>query len=170
METKAKSNSVITTRIDGSRIVFSILDAGEVILDLSKVHADNKQRAMLHGFVQKVSDRAAIQRDPETGFSASPRDKQAAMQALVDHFESGSSEWRMAGAQRGGAGTGGLLFEALRRAKPEKDAQTIRDFIKGLDKKAQNALINSAALKPHVDAIRAEAGKGVDTDALLSAL
>ena len=80
---------------------------------------------------------------------------------------SGSAEWDIRTA---GEPKGGMLFEALRRAYPAKTPDELKAFIKARSKAEQAALLNSAALKPHVDAIRAEAGKGVDVDTILTGL
>ena len=168
MTPKAKSNSVITTRIEGSRIFFTVLGAGELVLDMSKMHEAMRMQACGHGMIQRVSDGAAIPCDPETGLPATPQEKFDAMKRLVDHYESGTDQWRLVVAA--GERSGGLLFEALRRERPDADAETLRTFIKGLSKADQAALLASEELAPHVTAIRAAAGKGRDVSGMLSAL
>lgn len=68
---------------------------GELLLDLRKIHPDNTARATLHGFVQKVSDRAAKKCDPKTGKPAPVGEKFQAMKTLVDHLNSGSADWSL---------------------------------------------------------------------------
>lgn len=74
---------------------FVVDGAGELDLDLRKVHADNTARATLHGFVQKVSDRAAKKCDPKTGKPAPVGEKFQAMRTLVEHLNSGSADWSL---------------------------------------------------------------------------
>lgn len=74
---------------------FVVDGAGELDLDLRKVHADNTARATLHGFVQKVSDRAAKKCDPKTGKPAPVGEKFLAMKGLVEHLNSGSADWSL---------------------------------------------------------------------------
>ena len=96
MQTKPKSNSVVThaLRPDGV-IVFNVVGAGPITFDYrAKVHANNRARAEVHGWCQRIVDAAAIPRDTTTGRSATPADKHAAMQRLVTFYESGTGDWR----------------------------------------------------------------------------
>lgn len=169
MNTKAKSNSVITHQASNKGISFDVVGVGIIDLDFSKVDEANKNRAMIHGFIQRISDAAAISRDPETGESATAQDKFDAMQRLVTHYESGTSEW----SRRPVAGegkSGGLLFKALCVMSAEtKSADEIREWM-GTKTKAQlTALRNS----PKVAAIIAElrpVSDDVDADTLIEEL
>lgn len=69
--------------------------AAELDLVLKQVHLDNHARATLHGFVQKVSDRAAKKCDPKTGKPAPVGEKFLAMKTLVEHLNSGSADWSL---------------------------------------------------------------------------
>jgi len=92
-EQKVKSNSVITvTQLDG-KLVFTVLNAGTLTFDPDAASAENRARAMMHGFKQRISDGAAIPRDTDTGASATPQEKMEAMQRLASHYESGATEW-----------------------------------------------------------------------------
>jgi len=174
MLTKPKSNSVITHEVMGdgtsARISFNVKDAGTVTLDVGNVSSDIYNRAALHGLIQRVSDAAAISRDPATGKPATPADKLAAMKAIVDHYNSGTSEWSRR-REGGGGETGGLLYLALARAYPGKHPDELREFVKARSSAERNALLISEKLKPHVDAIRAaRAPTTVDAEELLSSL
>jgi hypothetical protein len=167
---KPKSNSVISTEQRGTSLVFKVRDAGEIELDLQLVSQANRERATLHGFVQRVSDAAAIPRNTETGASATPADKLAAMQRLVDHFNSGSEEWSP--TRQAGVGSDGLLLQSLMRLKPEVAKVDLEKFLEPLDKAAKAALLASSAIAPIAAELRAEAAKrsGVDVEDLLSRL
>lgn len=175
METKAKSNSVITTEIssDLMHITFKVKDAGELTLSLSKLNSAILDRARVHGLIQRISDAAAISRTAENGYHVSPQAKLDAMRALVEHYESGTSEWNRKRAEGAGAGySNGLLAQVLKMAYPEKSAERIAEYIKGLKASERVALLASETLKDYVEAVRAEAAKAikVDADALLSGL
>ena len=88
-----RANAVVTTTQEGNVLVFKVHGAGETRLDLAKISAGVKERAMVHGLVQRVSDRAAISRNPENGQAATPGDKLARMQALVEWYNTGTGEW-----------------------------------------------------------------------------
>ena len=144
MQSKRKSNSVVTHQVDDNGITFNVIGAGSVRLDFDKVSEPNQKRAMIHGMIQRISDRAAIGRDPETGKSATPAEKLAAMTTLVDHYHSGTSEWSM--VTRGEGAPRGLLFRALCIAYPNRDPEEIRTWLAGKSKAEQAALRKSPKL------------------------
>lgn len=169
MNTKAKSNSVITHEVTDDHVVFHVLGVGDIALNMAAISSENKARACLHGMIQRISDAAAISRDSETGEAATPQDKYDAMQRLVTHYESGTSEW----SRRPVAGegkSGGLLFKALCAMSAEtKTADEIREWMATKTKAQLTALRNS----PKVAAIIAElrpVSIEVDADALMDEL
>lgn len=140
MQPKEKSNSVVTSSWDllTGIITFTVIGAaaGKLVFNAAEVAGseaykaltDNGKRALVHGFTQRISDRAAIGRDKTTGTSASPADKFAAMKALAEHYASGGT-WELAG--------GGLppvdrasLYQAVaivRKIDAQKVEATYRD-------------------------------------------
>lgn len=172
MNQKAKSNSVITTSVEGEVITFTVRGAGELRLDLTKVAASVRARAAIHGFIQRVSDKAAISRNTENGQPATPAEKLEAMRGLVDHFMSGSDEWapaRKEGAVRRG-GLDPLAIAAVVEATG-KDEAAVRELIKiGAANKSVTPLAFLAALSasskvaPILERLRAEAAERTDLD------
>ena len=117
MQTKPKSNSTVTHHLrDDGCIVFTVLGAGEVILDPAKVNEPKTKRAALHGFIQRVSDGAAMSRNAETGKPASPHDKLASMQRLVHHLHSDGTDWNLRAATSERGVDAGLIVMAIMRA------------------------------------------------------
>lgn len=116
MQTKAKSNSVVTHSMQDGNIVFDVLGAGKLVFDPNKVSAENRARAMIHGFVQRISDGAARLRNTETGQSASPSEKLAMMQRIADHYMSGAAEWNLRAAASPKGPDAGLVIMAMTRA------------------------------------------------------
>ena len=158
----------IKTTIDAARgEVRFTSETDYLAVHLDRLSQANQRYAALHGIKQRVGDAAALSRDTETGLPATESAKFEAMRRVADHLQSGSEEWDLRTA---GEPKGGMLFTALQRAYPAKSADDLRAFIKARSKAEQAALLASAALKPHVDAIRAEAGKGVDAEAILAGL
>lgn len=168
MQTKAKSNSVITHAVEGEVIVFRVKDAGEVMLDRTKLNAAIIERAAIHGLIQRVSDAAAISRNPETGLPAQPADKLAAMRALVEFYESGTGEWKRAGS--GAGAVRGLLLEALVQAYPEKDREKLGGWLKKRSAQERAALAVEPRIKLILDELRQRGTEAVDTEALLGEL
>lgn len=171
----AKSNQVITTTVTGSTITFNVRDTGQVVLDLSTIHPDVLQRAALHGMIQRISDRAAIGRNPETGKPASPAEKLAAMQALAAHYAAGSADWSPARSE-GGGNEGGITLRALARVQGvEVDVMRARVAEqaekRGITPKAYLARVAGAeAVVRAIAAIRAESGDAGQADAMLDEL
>lgn len=166
-----KSNQVIDTRLDGNVLTFTVKSVGELAFDVTKAHAANRAQAEFHGWIQRISDAAAIGRDPKTGASASPQQKFDAMKALVDHYESGVDQWsRVATA----GPKGGYLFEALCEmfASVKSEAE-VRTFLDGLTRREQDALreddtvapiiarIKAAKIKPEEEEARKETAKSL---------
>lgn len=178
---KAKANSIITTEMnfEAGTITFTVLGVtGErqpIVLDLNAVHDDNKTHAAFHGFKQRLPDAAAIARNTETGASASPDEKYDAMRELADHYMSGSSEW----SRRGSGGQGaesGLTLRAIAQVKgctvPEARAMVDAEATKQGKKPAAILAIlrTNAKVREAMDAMRAEAASGIDTEELLNNL
>lgn len=179
-----RANWKIAHKVDmeTGTITWQVKDAGELKLELMKVHADNRERAMIHGFVQRVSDAAAMARDPKTGVSATPQEKFEAMRRLVEHYVSGDGAWSPARSEGGVRvvkvdQSRELLKMALGLWQQDKPAETIAQFVQGLKKEQVTALLISAQLKESVELAReelskqeAEQAKGHDAEELLKGL
>lgn len=126
MQTKPKSNSVVTHSMQDGNIVFNVLGAGRLVFDPNRVSAENRARAMIHGFVQRISDGAARLKDTKTGASASPEEKLAMMARIAEHLMSGTTEWNLRAAPATPKGPdAGLVIQAMIRALagvPDVDA------------------------------------------------
>lgn len=177
-QAKAKSNSVITTKLDGSLIVFTVkggkgfntikneLEDGELVLDLARLHGDISAKALVHGMVQRVADAAAIPRDTKTGKSASPQEKLEAMAELVNHYNSGSGDWRIGGKREGRS----FLLLALCEFRADKTREELQEWLKALTDNQKKALENDPRIKPKIDTMRAQGTEQVDTEELLAGL
>jgi hypothetical protein len=128
---KKRANAVIKTQVEGdgpdARMVFAVLGAGTLTLEMGKLSAAVLARAALHGMKQRVSDAAAIPCDRETGRPATPEEKFAAMKELVDHYMTGTGEWNRARAAGSGGGrdTSGITLQAMRRVWPDRDCEEL---------------------------------------------
>lgn len=174
MTMKAKSNSVITHEplLDGEEcvgILFHVQGAADVACDMRKLSPEVRQRAILHGMTQRISDAAAIARDPDTGESASAQDKFDAMKRLVAHYESGTSEW----SRRPVAGegqSGGLLFKALCILSAEtKTPEEIKAWMATKTRTQLAKLRTTGKVAEVIESLR-PVSLAVDTDALLDEL
>src|SRR5258708_5568542 len=147
MQSKRKSNGVIGHSLTGNfgpeghysgAMVFTVEGVGTFGIEMNRLNPEINEQAAIHGLVQKVSDRAAIGRDPETGASASPVEKFAAMKECADRLMAGGP-WNA--VPTGGTGsTGGLLYRAMRALYPNawSDRVTFAAYI------AEKAISESA--------------------------
>jgi hypothetical protein len=178
MQSKRKQNSIVThERLESGAIRFTV-GTQSFDFELPSEGSANYQQAALHGFVQKISDRAAIGRDPETGASATPEEKFAAMKECADRLMSGGP-WNA--VQTGGAGAqGGLLYRAMRALYPNawSDKVSFAAYIaqKAISESARlgkrvsetdvrNGLMATKKIAKEIDRIRQEEGKALAIDA-----
>ena len=143
-------------------IVLQARDLSEAIMEM----------ALLHGLKQKIVDAAAISRNPETGRSASTKDKYEAMREVADRLLAGA--WNKVRGDGSGTGTGGLLFAALCRIYTAKTPEDIRAFLDGKTLAEQAALRKNPRVAAVIEEIKLErAGDeegGADTDDMLAEL
>lgn len=183
MQTKAKSNSVVVTTLqpDGATIRFEVRGAGPdgaaatFDFNVDAVQDANRRRALIHGFTQRISDKAAISRDTATGRPASPLDKYNAMRKLADHYLSGADTWSPAVTERA-LGLDSIILGAIVEVTG-KTHDEIRAMITAGAAKAGvkpgeylAALGTGKLVAPVVARIRGERTTGVDADAELDAL
>lgn len=186
MQLKPKANSVIThaLREDGQAILFKVRDAGELTLELDRLGEAVKQRAMIHGLIQRVSDAAALPFNKEAGRYATPQEKLEAMRGLVEHYMTGTGEWARKAA---GGGAPRVTSEDLLILRAVAELQgvevaTMRERVKEMAEKrgvTQRAylgaiLARSEAVRAIVERMKAEqpaaTGAGLDGDELLDEL
>jgi hypothetical protein len=182
MAKQTESKAIIQTTLseDKSVITFKVRDAGELVLDLTRVSAAVKVRALIHGLIQRVSDKAAIPCNTTTGLPATPQAKFEAMQGLVDHFMSGTDEWTPARAESAGRkpkdGLDPLLLAAVCEVTGKDEAAVRAIIAKGAEvktvKPAQflSALAGAGKVRAVVERMRAEQAPELDGDELLEGL
>ena len=187
MLTKPKANSIITHAVSEDKcvITFTVKDAegagrpGRFTFDVTGVHPDMQHMAAIHGFIQRISDGAAMSRDKKTGRPATPAEKMARMQAIADHYASGASQWTMnkgAGEARGqgpnivvralAAIQGTSVADALTsvREKAEKSRVTTKAYLKKLA--TAKAIVDKVAELRAQEAVVAEDGDEMLADLL----
>lgn len=86
--------------IGKSTITFSFEGLESVIFDTEKVSAENRNYAALHGFAARIGDHAAITRSAENGFTVTEAMRRAAVLEMVEHFQSGTTDWNLRVAVR----------------------------------------------------------------------
>lgn len=159
-ETKA-----VDVTVEGMTLMFVFGNGQKMAFDCNQLNPNIAATAMVHGVKQKLVDAAALSRDAETGRSATVAEKEEAIRAMAERLMRGV--WNERGT---GTSEGSLLLRALQRAYPEKTKEALSAFVEKLDKKQQAALRSNPKVAVHIEAIRTEAGKGVDSNELLGEL
>jgi hypothetical protein len=164
-----KSNQVVLFAENGGHLVFRVAGVdGSITLSVDSLSPETLRIAAIHGLKQKISDRAAIGRDSETGASATPEEKFAAMQETAERLANGGP-WNAVG---GGEGTTkrGVLFTALCELFPGKSPDEIRDWLGGKSKAEQAKLRKSEKVAAKIAEIQARSGDADAGDDMLDEL
>ncbi len=176
----SKKNALIAVAIENGVLTFTVGTAGTVEVAVDSLPDDIKDRAMLHGLTQKVSDAAAMPKADLTGDPVKDAEtKLAAMRAVAERIASG--EW----SKRSGDGSGpvqGVIYRAFaefvgnRAKKAKKDVPTeeaIRAVYDAKSRSDQLALRNVPEIAAIIERMKSErgtTGAEVDTTALLGEL
>ena len=111
---KKRINSIITVSRFDNKLTFAFAGVGQFTFDPDKVSAENRARAMMHGFEQRIRDAAALSVDRETGRSATAQAKHDAALRIAEHLMSGSTEWAIRVAASAGPDAGLTLLAMMR--------------------------------------------------------
>lgn len=173
--TETKRQSVIETSLigpegqppEGLKIACPALGQA-VHIYLDKLHVDIQTHACVHGLKQKLVDAAAISRDPETGRAATPSTKWAAIMEVYSRITGENPSWNA--VREGGGGT--LLFKALCRFQPDRDAADIKTWLDSKTDDEKAALRKNPKIAAIIAEIQTENAKtdGIDSDDLLAEL
>lgn len=171
-KTESIRTPIIATSVneEAGTVSFNCVNGESVTVMAANMPENIRAYAALHGLKQKLIDAAAISRDPETGKSATPDDKWAALMAVLSRISGGA--WNAARGEGGGSGNG-LLFRALSRLYPTKTANQLREFLDGKSAKEQAALRANPKIAAIIEEIKAEMEKAApdtDTDSMLAEL
>ena len=169
-ETKAAAPRIgIEINASISQIVFTL--GGKSLTFHAERATGTLGQASLFGWSRKISNEAAMSRDPTTGLPASDADKLEAMSAMIAHLESGSDQWspnRVAG--RASSADVGLLVTALMELQPTKTKDELTAWVKSKEPAARSALMLNAKVKPIIDRLRTALAADVDSESLLDEL
>jgi len=174
--TKKRANAVVTMEQADNVLVFNVLGAGSLKLDMTKIHADILQRAAIHGLKQRISDAAALSCDPDTGKPATAQEKFESMQELVEYYNSGATDWSRK-SSGGGVARVGKVLTAMSRAYGWGDEEKAKAYVEATATKRGITYEKALAIWRGADKIVAELAKmaaespsKVDADTLLGEL
>lgn len=171
----ALANEGTQTPIQHGNLVLTFADQTTAQLSTVDLSREILSQALMHGLKQKLVDAAAIARNVDTGASATVADKKAAVVEVLERLMRGEWNKTREGGD-GGTGRGSILFQALARMQPHRDAGELGEWVKARTDAERGALMKNAKLLPYIQAIQAERAaaaankSGVDSDALLDDL
>jgi hypothetical protein len=178
MQTKPKSNSIITHERTAGGVAFKFrgVIVGELLM--AGIHADNREQAMYHGFIQRIGDGGAVERqDKQTGMIRTDAEmdsiKRARIEALIAHYNSGTPDWNLVRSNTGGGvDTSGLTIEAISRvygwsvADTERKVDTLAEK-KGIERKEMlRTYANIPDVAAMIGTIKAERAARTGLDAV----
>lgn len=107
--------------LDANTVVFHVKGHNDIVLDVTKLHPDILRRAAMVGMAQvRIVDAAAVGMTDDEGNILGEEEriqlKYDRMEALVNHYHTGTSEWSRRGTGEGGVGKS-LTIEAIARIK-----------------------------------------------------
>ena len=138
-----------------------------LMFDRTAASVANRDAAERHGWTQRLCDRAAKGRDPKTGQSASAALKYAAIEQIIQYYESGDVPWKMSG----GGSEGGMLFEALcEHYEGKKAVEQIRKFLDSRTDEQLKVVRKVPELVEIMNRLRVERMGSVDAGAALGDL
>lgn len=170
---KKRVNSIITVSRFDNKLTFAFAGVGQFVFDPDRVSAENRARAMMHGFEQRIRDAAALSVDRETGKSATPQAKHDAALRIAEHLMSGATEWNMRVAANPGLDTGltlSAMMRALGKSLDEVEAIIAATMAKrGVERTPALKLWadSKQVAQAILDIKRERADKGADVDDLL---
>lgn len=170
MQTKPKSNSVITSKFEGGVLSFSVATVGTLNLEISALHQEIRERAMVHGLTQRISDAAAIGFLKDENRYATAQEKFDAMSELVAHYMTGTSEWSRTRSAPGVGADSALLVKCLSRLYPDRTAEQLKAWVAKRSKAERTALLLSEKVKAIADEIRAQSASTANADDLIADL
>lgn len=126
-----KDNQQIKPVISDSfdKVTFEMRGMPDLVLDMAALHPDVIKRAACVGMAQvRIIDAAAVSRADSDGNIRTAAEmlelKRERMEALIDHYMTGTAEWTQKRAGGGGAkDTSGITLQAMRRVWPDKDCE-----------------------------------------------
>jgi hypothetical protein len=168
-----KRGSVFKTTTDATTgvVEFQWLSGNKSMsVNVNMLAAPIAVEAMMHGLKQKITDAAAT---PAGMYSEAERWE--FMAEVLNRISGDSPSWNAPSAGGGGGSSGSLLLRAICRWKSATETAEVEKYREWLAAKSaaeKTALEQHPAIKPHLDALRAERAKSteVDSDALLAEL
>lgn len=171
---KIRANAVISTAWAGNVLTLRVVDDGKVLdsveFDRTKASAECRDAAERYGWQQRLVDKTAMSKDTQ-GHAATPGTKLAALRKLVDHYLSGTTEWRLAGSGGGGGSADTvLLINCLVELQPARTVSEITAIVMKWSGEQRSAMLLDGRVAPVAERLRKARVAGVGTEDLFAEL
>lgn len=154
-------------RPNGVKLMFGGDETMSIDMSVDAFNPEIYRMCVVHGLKQKLVDAAAISRNPDTGRSASVKDKFDAVAEVAQRLLAG--QWNKTREGGSGHGKGGLLFAALVRMYAGRmDEEAVRAWLGEKTDKEQAALRKNPRVAEIIEEIKAERAKDGTADASAS--
>ncbi len=161
MTTETKARDIETSEV-GTVLTLKFSHGRTIRLDVDNLPASVRERALVWGIREKLTNAAAMSKNTDTGKPAPISEKFAAVERVAEQLR---TTWNT----RAEAGPNILLL-ALCAANPSKTREVLAGWLAKRSKAECLALQNDATLKPHIEALQKEAAMAVNSGALLDEL
>jgi len=84
---KSVSGHLITFTFEG--------DLTPIVFDASNVNTSIREHAIMHGFMARLGDAAAIPKSETNGFTVTEAMRREAVLELAEHYQSGTDAWNL---------------------------------------------------------------------------
>lgn len=158
------------SEIRDGMLVISSDDGRRLTVTANTYGPDVQAHAALFGLQRKLTNFAALSRDPETG--RSPTDAERMDAIFTGHEAMKTHGWTLPRGEGTPGASGGLLYRAMLRVWPDRGPEAIRAKLASLTPAQQASLrLKHPAIKAAIDDLKAEdAAKSGQTDDLADLL
>lgn len=163
-----KIETAIATTINGNTLTMTFGNGETLTVNAASLNDTIRTAAMMHGLKQKLSDAAAISRNPDTGRSATIDDKFEAVRDVWKRITSADGTWNKNREAGEGGATGALLVRAL-VALTGKARGVIEEQVEAMSKEQKAALRANPKVAAKIAELKS-ANADIDSDSLLDSL
>jgi hypothetical protein len=123
----AKKNATVGTMLDGGVLTLTVTGFPPIVVDSEKLHPNIQLGAMMRGLKQRLENAAALERNRETGRSATPEEKYNAIRELANWVTQGD-QWEAPRATGRGRvfNVGAVVMGMMRAARIDLDTANAR--------------------------------------------
>lgn len=88
--------SILKKAISGNLVLFQFDGLESITFDATKASSDNRAYAMMHGFMSRIGDAAALSRDKAAGNTITEAMRRAEVESLVNFYhDAANKDWAL---------------------------------------------------------------------------